>query len=131
MSLTSKRPSGGTLFGLAGIAVAIVAMVIALSGLANAGSSKASGLKVRSASTDDPGQLNDNGNYDVLTVNRDCNGREKALSASAFWTGTQLIDPQADQLQLVDIKRQGNGYTVRGATDLTNTTLHLQVLCKQ
>ncbi len=131
MSLITKRPSGGTLFGLAGTVVAIVAVILALSGLAAAGSNKAGGLKVRTASTNDPGQISDNGNYDALTVSQDCKGGETALSASAFWTGTQLIDPQADQLQLVDIKRKGNGYTARGATDLTGSAFHLQVVCKK
>lgn len=128
--LNSNRPS---VLSMGAIAIALIALIVTFGGVA-AGKKKKK--KVTTTTTvvtntiNDPGQINNNGNYDVLTVSQQCD-QGTAVSGSAFWGGTDLINPEADQLQLIDIKRDANGYTVRGATDLTGSNLTVQVTCQK
>ena len=129
--LSSNRPPVLT---LAAIAIAMIALIATFGGIAiGKKKHKAAHPTVTTttvtATTNDPGQISDNGNYDVLSASKQCD-QGTAVSGGAFWGGTGVIDPQADQLQLMDIKRDGNGYTARGATDLTGSNLTVQVTCQ-
>ena len=128
----SKRPS---MTSTAAIAIALIALIATFGGAAVAGKGKKKKTKLVNSivtqTVNDPGQINDNGNYNILTASQTCPSGTSAISANAFWGGTALIDPQADQEWIVDIKRNGNGYTARGATDLNGSTFTIEVVCQK
>ena len=110
---TPRRPSKTS---MAAIAIAMIALIATFGGAAMAGKGKKKPKLVNSVVTqtvNDPGQINDNGNYDNLTATQQCGTGTTAISASAFWGGTALIDPQADQEWIIDIKSAARMATQR------------------
>lgn len=127
----TRRPP---MTSMAAIAIAMVALIATFGGAAIAGNGKKKAkltTTIVTQTVNDPGQVSNNGNYDVLTTSQTCAAGTTAVSASAFWGGTALIDPQADQEWIIDIKRDVNGFTARGATDLTGSNLTIQVVCQK
>jgi hypothetical protein len=129
---TNGRPSATS---LAAIAIAMLAMIAALGGAAVAGKGKKKPKLVTTIVTQtvtDPTPQNDNnGNYEILTATKECGAGTSAIGATASWSGTPLLNPEADQEWIVDIKRSGNGYTARGATDLNGTPFTIEVVCQK
>jgi hypothetical protein len=131
--LSSNRPPVLT---LAAIAIAMIALIATFGGIA-IGKKKHKAhppapptvtTTTVTASTNDPGQITGNGNFDVLSATKQCD-QGTAVSGGAFWGGTDITGNEGT-LQLVDIKRDGNGYTARGATDLNGSNLTVQVTCQ-
>jgi hypothetical protein len=129
--LSSNRPPVLT---IAAIAIAMIALIATFGGIA---SGKKKHAKTHpptittttvTATTNDPGQISGNGNFDVLSVTKQCD-QGTAVSGGAFWGGTDVTGNEGTE-QLMDIKRDGNGYTVRGATDLNGSNLTVQVTCQ-
>jgi hypothetical protein len=127
--LSSNRPS---VFTMAALAIAMIALIATFGGIAIGKKKKKAHPTVTTTTvtntTSDPGQISGNGSYDVLTVTKQCD-QGTAVSGGAFWGGTGVTG-NLNQLQLMDIKRDGNGYTVRGATDLNGSNLTVQVTCQ-
>ncbi len=128
----SKRPS---MTSTAAIAIALIALIATFGGAAVAGKGKKKKTKlvntVVTQTVNDPGQIDNNDNYTTLTAAQSCPSGQSAISANAFWVGTQLLNPQADQLWIIDVKRNGNGYIARGASDLNDTTFTIEVICQR
>ena len=128
--LSSNRPPVLT---LAAIAIAMIALIATFGGIAiGKKKHKVSHPVVTTttvtATTNDPGQITGNGNFDVLSVSKQCD-QGTAVSGGAFWGGTAVTGNEGTE-QLMDIRRDGNGYTVRGATDLNGSNLTVQVTCQ-
>ena len=128
--LSSNRPPVLT---MAAIAIAMIALIATFGGIAIGKKKKKAHVPTITTTTvtntvNDPGQISNNGNYDVLSATKQCD-QGTAVSGGAFWGGTGVTGNE-DQLQLMDIKRDGNGYTVRGATDLNGSNLTVQVTCQ-
>ena len=125
--LSSNRPPVLT---LAAIAIAMIALIATFGGIA-IGKKKHKAahpvVTTVTATTNDPGQISGNGNFDVLSVTKQCD-QGTAVSGGAFWGGADVTGHEGTE-QLMDIKRDGNGYTVRGATDLNGSNLTVQVSC--
>jgi hypothetical protein len=128
--LSSNRPPVLT---LAAIAIAMIALIATFGGIAIGKKKHKVAHPVVTtttvtATTNDPGQTTGNGNFDVLSVSKQCD-QGTAVSGGAFWGGTDTTGNEGTE-QLMDIKREGNGYTVRGATDLNGSNLSVQVTCQ-
>ena len=127
--LSSNRPPVLT---MAAIAIAMIALIATFGGIASGKKKHAKHPTITTttatATTNDPGQISGNGSYDVLSATKQCD-QGTAVSGGAFWGGTGVTGNE-NQLQLMDIKRDGNGYTARGATDLNGSNLTVQVTCQ-
>jgi hypothetical protein len=128
--LSSNRPPVLT---LAAIAIAMIALIATFGGIAIGKKKHKAAHPVVTTTTvtnttNDPGQITGNGNFDVLSATKQCD-QGTAVSGGAFWGGTDVTGNEGT-LQLMDIKRTGNGYTARGATDLNGSNLTVQVTCQ-
>jgi hypothetical protein len=128
--LSSNRPSVLT---IAALAIAMIALIATFGGIAIGKKKHKTHLPTITtttvtSTTNDPGQITGNGNFDVLSATKQCD-QGTAVSGGAFWGGTDVTGNEGT-LQLVDIKRDGNGYTARGATDLNGSNLTVQVTCQ-
>jgi hypothetical protein len=127
--LSSKRPP---MLTMAAIAIAMIALIATFGGIASGKKKHGKHPIVTTTTvtntTNDPGQITGNGNFDVLSVTKQCD-QGTAVSGGAFWGGASVTGNEGTE-QLMDIKRDGNGYTVRGATDLNGSNLTVQVTCQ-
>ncbi len=130
--LSSNRPSVLT---IAALAIAMIALIATFGGIAIGKKKKHAKTHpptvtttTVTSTTNDPGQITGNGNFDVLSATKQCD-QGTAVSGGAFWGGTDVTGNEGT-LQLMDIKRDGNGYTARGATDLNGSNLTVQVTCQ-
>jgi hypothetical protein len=128
--LSSNRPPVLT---LAAIAIAMIALIATFGGIAIGKKKHKVAHPVVTtttvtATTNDPGQITGNGNFDVLSASKQCD-QGTAVSGGAFFGGAGVTGNEGTE-QLMDIKREGNGYTARGATDLNGSNLTVQVTCQ-
>jgi hypothetical protein len=133
MSGTSGRPAPATVFAAAAMILAALALVVALGGVASAGSGAHVNVRTKTV----PGataQTEGNGSFDFVRATQGCKAGEVPVSANAFFTQPAVnpIDGHY-RADVNTIERFRGKYLAFGATDydssITNVKFKLQVVC--
>lgn len=131
--LSGRRPSTGTVLG-------IIALIVALSGTAQAlqgknkvrGNDIATTIRTASVSFATAGQLNDNGSaVHSPVIEAKCKAGEKALTGGTSWSFDNPVDPNNTPAQLEFLTMKNRSVVAQGGSDTNSptSTFTVQVVC--
>jgi len=120
MSHIRKRPAK---LGLAALVAATALLLVGFSG--SAGAAKViKKFTTETASTPGISQGDNAGGYAVLSITATCPSDQVPVAANAYFTRANVNEAGAvtdgEELLLAGIKKNGNGYTAEGVSDVDN-----------